>query len=674
MALKAHLDSDVTALPGVGENRRQTLAKLGLHSLRDVLYGFPRTYKDFTRVWTPGELQEEGEYLITGELIELSERQISGGRRLVQARLMAGGGTLKLTWFLFHRKRGYTYIYQRLRSAKQIWVYGTVKRALLEWEMNSPEFYLKAPKAGLAPVYPLTSGISNQMRIRWAEHVLQYLDEIYECLPSHLTAQFGHRHEALRAIHFPKSRAALEKARRRLIFEEFFLFHLGLQLSATSIPGKVHKPDGPLVERFFESLPFQLTNGQEQAIADVRADMESPARMGRLIQGDVGSGKTIVALYAAVKAVESGGQVAVMVPTEVLARQMVERFRDTFSTLGIEVELLVSNMPKKHRTAVLEGISSGTLPVVVGTHALITDGVRFKNLTLAIVDEQHRFGVRQRQALGDQQSADMLVMSATPIPRSLALTLYGDLAVSSIRDMPAGRKEVDTRLIHPRQRDQVYEFVVRRVRQGEQAFVVFPLVEESDKLDLRAAVQEMERLVKGPLKDVRVGLVHGQMGQEKEEVLEAFYRHELDVLVSTTVIEVGMNVPRATVMVIENAERFGLAQLHQLRGRVGRGEKQGYCFLIADLKSDTVKRRLQAIRHSTDGFMIAEEDLKIRGPGDLLGLRQSGQPLFLLGDIVEDRDLLELAAQEAQQLLQVNPELEGYPTLREEINRQRPAL
>jgi len=265
-------------------------------------------------------------------------------------------------------------------------------------------------------------------------------------------------------------------------------------------------------------------------------------------------------------------------------------------------------------------------------------------------------------------------MSATPIPRSLALTMYGDLDVSSIRDLPAGRKVVDTRLIHPRQRDDVYAFVTRRVQEGEQAFVVFPLVEESEKLELKAAVQEMERLVAGPLRGVRVGLVHGQMGKEKEEILEAFYRHELDVLVATTVIEVGMNVPRATVMVIENAERFGLAQLHQLRGRVGRGEKQGYCFLIADLKSETTKQRLQAIRNSNDGFLIAEEDLKLRGPGDLLGFRQSGQPLFLLGDIVADQDLLQFAAQEARTLLQADPQLDNHPTLKDELNRQRPAV
>lgn len=668
------LDKEVTALPGVGEQRRKLLAKLGLYTIRDVLYGFPRAYKDFTRILSPAELREEGEYLVCGELVELSERAISGGRRLVQASLYGDGSYLKLTWFLVHRGRGYTYIYNRLRSAKRLWVFGQARRGLLEWEMNSPEFFLRQPKLGLTPVYPLVAGITNRMRIGWAQFALQHLEEIYECLPNHLAAHYGDRHQALRNIHFPSSWSALEKARTRLVFEEFFLFHLGLQRGLTRTEGWAHKADGQLVEKFLAGLPFELTDGQAQAIADVRADMESPTRMARLIQGEVGSGKTIVAQYAAVKAVESGGQVAVMVPTEVLARQMADRFREAFQHLGIEVELLVGNMPKKRREHILKRLRTGELKVVVGTHALITDDVVFKKLTLAIVDEQHRFGVEQRQALGASSGADMLVMSATPIPRSLALTMYGDLAVSTIRDLPAGRKPVDTRLIHPSQRDKVYAFVTRRVQQGEQAFVVFPLVEESDKLDLKAAVQEMERLKAGPLRHVRVGLVHGQMGKEKDEILQAFYRHELDVLVATTVIEVGMNIPRATIMVIENADRFGLAQLHQLRGRVGRGEKQGYCFLIADLKSDTVRERLNAIRNSNDGFFIAEADLKLRGPGDLLGLRQSGQPMFLLGDIVADQDLLAKAAEAAKALLRQDPDLAEYPTLKEELNRQRPAL
>jgi len=668
------LDKEVTVLPGVGPSRRALLGRLGLNTVRDVLYSFPRAYKDFTRTWSPAELEEEGEYLVSGELMELTERSISGGRRLVQAGLYADGSWLRLTWFLVHRGRGYTYIYNRLRQAKRLWVFGSVKRALLEWEMNSPEFFLRQPKLGLTPVYPLVAGITNSMRISWAQFALQHLDEIYECLPPHLAAKYGGRHQALRDIHFPADWQALERARTRLVLEEFFLFHLGLRRGITQAHGTAHKPDGPLVRRFLEGLPFQLTPGQEQAIAEVRADMESPVRMGRLIQGEVGSGKTVVAQYAAVKAVESGGQVAVMVPTEVLARQMADRFREALQHLGIKVDLLVGNLPKKKRAEVLQGLRSGTLPVVVGTHALITEDVVFKNLTLAIIDEQHRFGVEQRQALGDSSAADVLVMSATPIPRSLALTMYGDLNVSTIRELPAGRKPVDTRLIHPSQRARVYEFVTRRVQEGEQAFVVFPLVEESDKSDLKAAVQEMEKLKAGPLRHVRVGLVHGQMGKEKDEILQAFYRHELDVLIATTVIEVGMNIPNATVMVIEDADRFGLAQLHQLRGRVGRGEKQGYCFMIADLKTDTVRTRLNAIRSSNDGFLIAEADLRLRGPGDLLGLRQSGQPFFLLGDIVADQDLLALAADEAKALLQRDPDLADYPTLREELNRQRPAV
>lgn len=390
--------------------------------------------------------------------------------------------------------------------------------------------------------------------------------------------------------------------------------------------------------------------------------------MRRLIQGEVGSGKTIVAEYGAVKAVASGGQVAMMVPTEVLAVQMAQRLQASLGPLGIRVELLVGNMKAKEQEAVRKGLIEGEVDVVVGTHALITDKVEYRNLTLAVVDEQHRFGVRQRAALLGKGNPDLLVMSATPIPRSLALTMYGDLDVTEIRQLPAHRQPVDTRLIHPDRRADVYRYVLSRVKQGEQAYVVFPLVEESEHVDLKAAVQEMEALRQGPLSGVRVGLIHGQMGKEKEEVFQAFARGELDVLIATTVVEVGMNVPNATVMVIENAERFGLAQLHQLRGRVGRGKKPGICFLLAYNVSPQSRARLEVVRSSNDGFFIAEEDLRLRGPGDLLGVRQWGQPYFRLADLQQDRELLHLAAQAAKDLLSRDAELARFPELAAELD------
>ncbi|HHY09025.1 MAG TPA: ATP-dependent DNA helicase RecG [Firmicutes bacterium] len=673
MTEKQFLDSPVTVLQGVGPKRAQTIKKLGLFTVRDVLYSFPRSYKDFTQTFQPHEAIPGETQLITGSLTNLRERHISRGRRLIQAQLQGEEWSLtplNLTWFVFHRGAGPSYLYRRLNKAKQLWVFGQVTAGLRGPEMASAEFFLKQPRKGLFPVYPLVATVSNAQRVAWVETSLKHLEEIDEILPQFLNT-FMSRREALRQIHFPKNHALQKQARERLVFEEFFLFHLGLQLGRQAAAGVKHRPDGKLVAKYLKNLPFTLTNDQKSALTDVAGDMESTLQMRRLIQGEVGSGKTVVAEYACIKAVENGGQAAMMVPTEVLARQMAERFQAALEPLGITTELLVGNMPNKAQEQVRQGIAAGEIDVVVGTHALITEKVDFKNLTLAIVDEQHRFGVRQRLALLGKGNADLLVMSATPIPRSLALTAYGDLDTTEIRELPKGRHVVDTRLVHPNKRADVYRYVVSRVRLGQQAFVVFPLVEESEHLDLKAAVQEMEDLKKGYLRSVRVGLVHGQMGKEKEEIMAEFLRGEIDVLIATTVIEVGMNVPNATVMVIENAERFGLAQLHQLRGRVGRGSEPGICFLLPYSFSEQSKERLNVIRRSNDGFHIAEADLKLRGPGDLLGVRQWGQPLFKIGDIVEDRDILKKSAQQAHELLEKDPTLAAFPRLQAEIKRQR---
>ncbi|MDI9442323.1 MAG: ATP-dependent DNA helicase RecG [Bacillota bacterium] len=666
----ARLDQPVTVLSGVGPKRAQQLKKLGLETVRDVLFSFPRSYKDFQRVLQPHEVEVGEDQLVHGPLFYLQERTISGGRRLIQASL---GGILTLTWFVHHRGRGTSYLYRRLERAKELWVYGAVKEGFSGLEMASPEFFVAPPPhQGLMPVYPLVSGISNQQRIAWARYALKFRAEVGECLPAQYLTKYMGRSDALLQLHFPSDWKSQRRARERFVFEEFFLFHLNIQRgSRRSKLGVAHRRDGSLVRKYRELLPFSLTQDQERALEDVRADMESSRPMRRLIQGDVGSGKTVVAEYGAVKAVESGGQAAIMVPTEVLARQMAARLQKSLGPLGIRVELLVSGLPAKEQKRVRQAIEKGMAQVVVGTHALITDKVQFNNLTLAVVDEQHRFGVRQRAALLGKGNADLLVMSATPIPRSLALTLYGDLETTEIRQLPRGRKKVDTRLIDPKQREEVYRYLVSRVKQGDQAFVVFPLVEESEHLEAKAAVQEMEELRAGLLADVRVGLIHGQMGKEKDDVFRAFYEKEIDVLIATTVIEVGMDVPNATVMVIENAERFGLAQLHQLRGRVGRGEKPGICFLLAYSYGENTRARLDVIRRSTDGFYIAEQDLQLRGPGDLFGVRQWGQPIFNVADLQEDREMLELSAAEANKLLQEDPELRNHPKLKAELERQR---
>ena len=667
------LAQPITVIPRVGKRKAQLGEKLELYTLRDVLFSFPRAYKDFTAVLRPDQAETGQEGLFHGRIADLSERALTHNRRLIQARLVGNRRVLNLSWFTASYRRGYSYQYQQLAKAQELWVYGSVKAGFYGPEIVGGEFFTTMPKHhGLVPIYPLVAGITNRMRIEWIEYALKYLDQIKECLPTHLFSQFIGRRQALRAIHFPRSGTELAQARKRLVFEEFFLFQVSLGAVSRIRESVRHNPDGPLTTRFLEQMPFELTRGQLEAIADVRRDMESKGQMRRLIQGDVGCGKTVIAAYACLKAVDFGGQVAVMVPTEILARQMYDRMQTDFAPLGVKTALFIGKTSPKQREEILKKIASQEVSVVIGTHALISEQVEFGNLTLAIIDEQHRFGVRQRLALSDKGNADLLVMSATPIPRSLALTLYGDLNTTIIRELPAGRKPVDTRLIHPRQRDDVYRFVVQRVKQGEQAFVVFPLVEESDKLDARAAIQEMEYLSKNQLAQARVGLVHGQMGKAKDQIMQDFYEGKLDVLVSTTVIEVGMNVLTATVMVIENADRFGLAQLHQLRGRVGRTRKQAYCFLIADPKSELARKRLEIIRHTNDGLRIAEEDLKLRGPGDLLGTRQSGEPWFNLADLVRDQALLEQARREAQQLIRTDPGLEQHPDLRAEIKRQQP--
>jgi ATP-dependent DNA helicase RecG len=664
---KRIFEAPVTVLPGIGEKRAQSIKQLGLETVGDVLFSYPRTYKDFTQVVQPHQVEVGVEQLTSGPLTNLYERRISQGRRLIQGQL----GGMTLTWFVYHRGPGSSYLFRKLERAKQLWVYGVAKPGLFGPEMSSPEFFLTAPShQGLMPVYPLMSGISNEQRVRWVRAALKHLPLLPEILPEPLLSNYLGRQEALQEIHFPTSWSSREKARERLVFEEFFLFHLGLQRGKKRQEGIRHKPSGALVQAFLDNLPFELTKGQQAALQEVAKDMEAVRPMRRLIQGDVGSGKTVVAEFGAVKAVESGGQVAMMVPTEVLARQMAGRLKASLEPLGISVELLIGNMRGKDQDQVRQALAAGSLDVVVGTHALITEKVNFCHLSLAIVDEQHRFGVRQRSALLGKGNADLLVMSATPIPRSLALTLYGDLDTTEIRDLPAGRKAVDTRLVDPARRDDVYRYLVSRVRQGEQAYVIFPIIEESETMDLKAATQEMEQLQQGLLAEVRVGLIHGQMGKAKDQIFQAFYDHEIDVLLATTVVEVGMDVPNATVIVIENAERFGLAQLHQLRGRVGRSSKGGICFLLAYSTSPHSRERLEVVRRSNDGFFIAEEDLRLRGPGDLLGVRQWGQPLFRLGDLREDRQALQLAAEKADAILTQDPGLKSYPHLRDELNRQ----
>lgn len=663
------LEKPLGSLPGVGPVREKALARLGLVTIEDLLYHYPRGYQDFTRVWDPGEAADGQTALFAGHPALVKERRLSNNRRHITAVLEGERGVLMLSWFLTMRGRGSTFLHRRLTKEEELWVFGHVVRGPQGLAVTGGDWFVQRPPVIFRPLYARTQGITNDQLVRWTGLALQHAEELDEVIPEPYRPNSWTKPRALRAMHFPRSGEEQDKARSFLVFEEFFLFQLGLLFGQERFKSAPSQRDGSLVQDFLASHPFALTVGQKQAVRQIGKAMESTRAMRCLLQGDVGSGKTVVAEYAVVKAVESGGQAAFMVPTEVLAHQMTKRLQESLKPLGIRAARLTGGISGRERQGILKALSEGCIDVAVGTHALLNRHVEFSNLTLAVIDEQHRFGVNQRTILRDKGAADLLVMSATPIPRSLALCLYSDLDAIVIPDLPQNRLPVDTRLIHPSHRNRVYAFVVKRVLAGEQAFVVFPLVEESDTLGLRAAVKEMEELSRGWLKSVRVGLVHGQLGSEKEDVLNRFTAGNLDVLVSTTVIEVGMDMPRATVMVIEEAQRFGLAQLHQLRGRVGRSSRQSYCFLLAGDPSESGWNRLQVIRETTDGLRIAEEDLRQRGPGDFLGTRQSGEPLFRLADISADRECLEEAAQAVRKLLADDPRLETHRELSRVVRR-----
>jgi len=529
------------------------------------------------------------------------------------------------------------------------------------------------------PIYPLTEGIRQKRMRQIIWNAVQYAHLAPEILPRSVRERLGLMpiQQAIAQIHFPDSEQAIDPARQRLVFEEFFLMQLGVGMQRQRTRqerGIAMRIDADrLNEMLHRIVPFELTNAQKRVIREIWSDMAQPHPMNRLLQGDVGSGKTIVAAAAILAAVDNQYQAAMMAPTEILAEQHYINLHRLFQPLGICVELLVGRLSNKQRQQARERIATGRGMVAVGTHALIQEGVEFARLGLAIIDEQHRFGVLQRAALRDKGvMPHVLVMTATPIPRTLTLTLYGELDVSIIDELPPGRKPVRTHWKTPEERLKVYAGVRKLIEEGRQAYVICPLIDESDKLQVRAAEQMAEHLQKDVFPDLRVGLLHGRMKPaEKEAVMDAFRAGELQILVSTTVIEVGVDVPNAAAIVIEDADRFGLAQLHQLRGRVGRSEHQSYCVLIANPKSDDGQRRMDIMTRTNNGFLIAEEDLRIRGPGEIYGTRQSGMPSFRVADLVKDMRLLEVARQEAFHLLEYDPDLSRpeHAALREAVER-----
>jgi len=673
----AALAGSVEVVRAVGPKRTADLARFGLATVEDLLFHLPFRYEDRRALRPLAELRVGDEATAIGEVARAREGQVGRrGRRVLEVVLRDAGGVLLLVWF--HQ---IPYFRRRLTPGQRLVVHGKVEPPLgsAALRMIHPEIETLAPDeaivARVLPVYekPTEMHVGAMRRIVHAA-----VDEFADRVPSALPPDVAARHRlvdlprALRHVHSPAPEADLEAlgasrsvAHRSLIFDELFFLQLGLALRRSASgqeEGSAFPRSTRLVPALYARLPFRATGAQDRAFAEIEADLAAPHPMRRLLQGDVGSGKTLVALLAALTVIEAGHQVALMAPTELLAEQHLETVRPLAEPLGVNVALLTGAVKGRARREALAGLATGRIALAVGTHALIQEGVDFGRLGLAIVDEQHRFGVLQRAALQRQaggQGVDVLVMSATPIPRTLALTLYAVLAVSTLDELPPGRTPIATRLCRESRRDEVYARVREAVAAGHQAYIVYPLVEESEKSSLRAASTMVHELGAGPLNGLRLGLVHGRMKpDEKDRVMRRFKTRDFDVLVSTTVIEVGIDVPNATVIAIEHAERFGLAQLHQLRGRVGRGEAPGHCVLVVpDWTGEEAYQRLTTLERSTDGFYIAEADLALRGPGDFLGTRQAGLPPFRVASLVRDSALLRAARDEALAWLTRDPDL-----------------
>ncbi len=645
----ARLSDPITILKGIGPARAKQFANLNIVTLRDLICHFPRGYEDRTRL-VPIEKLEPDVPACFKAMVMNTPRTSHIRKGLDITKVQVADHSARLTLTFFNQK----FTAEQLQYGKEYIFYGAVSGDFIGYNMTSPVF--ESPDSvplttrRVLPIYPLTAGLSNASVLKAVRQALAICNPPEEIIPAPIRERYGilPAERAYYAIHEPNSMEEAELAKKRLIFEEFFVFSAGLSLMRASRALKTCAPYGNLaLADFYSALPFTLTGAQMRAIAEITDDFRRGAPMNRLVQGDVGSGKTMVAAAAAYLATRNGQQAAMMAPTEILAEQHFASLSKLLTPLGISVELLTGSQTQKQKRLIRERIENGDAQLVVGTHALVANATVFSDLGLVITDEQHRFGVAQRTALTTKgRDPHLLVMSATPIPRTLALLMYGDLEVSILDELPPGREPVDTFLVNESYRARINAFIRKQVTQGHQCFVVCPAVEENEALDLKAAEVWAETLQKTVFPDLRVALLHGQMkGGEKEEVMSTFARGEADVLVATTVIEVGVDVPNATLMVIEDADRFGLSQLHQLRGRVGRGKAKSYCILTSHNKNDVTLQRLRALCQTNDGFQIAEEDLRLRGPGDFFGARQSGLPAFRVANLSCDLATLKAAQQ-----------------------------
>lgn len=659
------LTDSVQYLKGVGPKKKAELNKLGIATVYDLLTYFPRTYEDQSVLTHIADLHAGETATVSGTIVNLHEQSGRRGLSILTAFLNDGTGILQVTWF------NQKYLKNKLKTGRRVFVSGKPTYAFGgqgQFAMSQLHYFQILDKdekpeglCGILPVYPATERLNQKFFRTLMEEALSELPELPELIPEDIGRAYHlmGRAAALRAIHFPPDGETLKKARYRLAFSELYLIQCGLLLlkkqSQETDLGIRFQPNGPLVKKVTANLPFTLTNDQQRTWQEICRDMERPVTMRRLVQGNVGSGKTVIAMLALVKAVENGWQGAMMAPTEILASQHYENLSRQLAPFGIRVGFLSGHLTPAKRRTMYEAIAKHEVDIVIGTHALIQDAVHFARLGLVITDEQHRFGIAQRAELEKKGAhvPDVLVMTATPIPRTMTLTVYGDLDVSLIKQLPPGRQPIRTFVRRPDRRELIYNYVRSQIEAGRQAYVVCPLIEMNEESDLPSAEEVYDELRWGIFRGIPCGLVHGRLpAAEKERVMQEFYENKIKLLVSTTVIEVGVNVPNASIMVIEHAERFGLAQLHQLRGRIGRGPYASYCILVSEGKTENARERLKIMATTSDGFKLAEEDLRLRGPGQFFGSLQHGLPDLKIARVPEDIDILLAAHRAAEATLQ----------------------
>ena len=672
------LNNDVKYIKGVGPNRVVLLNKLGIYTLKDLITYYPRDYEDRSIPKLINEVLDGEEVLIKGFAIsKMLELKIRKNLTIYKLIIRDETGPCTITWY------NQPYLKKFFIVGNEYSFYGKISKKGNRVEMNSPVFdNIETQKntGKIVPIYPLTYNLSQNTIRQIIENGLNEVeDELQETIPEYLRKEYNliNINNAIHNIHFPQEFSDFKKARTRLVFEEL----LDLQLALLSLKNKYTQEKVGIkfdknikISNVINELPFKLTHAQLKVLEEIDINMESEKTMNRLLQGDVGSGKTIVSIIATYKAVKSGYQVAVMAPTAILASQHLESFTEVLSKYGIKCELLVSSITKKKKDEILEKLQSGEIDVLIGTHAILEDNVIFKNLGLVVTDEQHRFGVRQRSTIAAKgNNPDVLVMTATPIPRTLALILYGDLDISIIDELPPNRKKIETYAVTKSMTERVNNFIKKQINEGRQIYVVCPLVEENEEIKANSVIELAEEYKNKVFKDYKVEYIHGKMRpKEKDEIMQKFKDGEIDILISTTVIEVGVNVPNSSTMIVENAERFGLAQLHQLRGRVGRGEYQSYCILKYNSGSDVVRERMKIMQDTNNGFIIAEKDLELRGSGEFFGTKQHGLPEFKIANLFEDMPILQTVNAVANRIISEDPELkmEKNKEIREVISKK----